>query len=430
MSETSIAGGNPAPVGATPLAFSGEAGKLVGIVVKGLLLTLVTLGIYRFWMKTRIRHYYWQNIQIGNEPLEYTGRGLELFIGFLIAIFFLAIYLFVVNFALSGFNLIFLQEPSAFNFLPLVVLTPLIPYAQFRSQRYLLSRTKWRGIRFGLERGAASYAGRAMLWWVAIVLSLGLAAPFADFDLRRFITKRTYYGDQRFNLSGSATGLFKHYLAIWLFVALIVGLIVISIAMEEGRGPGAAPSDLSLLFPLGFIFFWGYIGLIFGGLWYAGKRTSYMMNRTEFGEGVLLQSKARPWRLVGIVIIGGLLAGLVMTGVMVVIGILMAIFGAFLDAETLQQIGVLFDPERTETLGPDAYFAIVVSAVMIGLLYLGVTLAAMAAAELFIAKPYLAHLIDTAAVTNIDRAYDARQRPQDRNDEAEGFADALDVGAF
>ena len=59
---------------------------LVGIVVKNLVLTVITLGIYRFWARTRLRRYFWSNITISGEPLEYTGTGRELFVGFLIAL--------------------------------------------------------------------------------------------------------------------------------------------------------------------------------------------------------------------------------------------------------------------------------------------------------------------------------------------------------
>ena len=50
------------------------------------LLTLITLGIYRFWAKTNIRRFFWRNVSLLDDPLEYTGTGGELFVGFLIVI--------------------------------------------------------------------------------------------------------------------------------------------------------------------------------------------------------------------------------------------------------------------------------------------------------------------------------------------------------
>ena len=60
----------------------------------GLLLMLPTLGLYRFWLTTAKRRFYWQNTLIGGDRLEYTGSPLQLLIGFLFALgVFLPIYL-------------------------------------------------------------------------------------------------------------------------------------------------------------------------------------------------------------------------------------------------------------------------------------------------------------------------------------------------
>ena len=55
-----------------------------------LLLRVLTLGIYHFWAKTEVRKRIWSAIRINDEPLTYTGRGMELFLGFLIV--FLVVY--------------------------------------------------------------------------------------------------------------------------------------------------------------------------------------------------------------------------------------------------------------------------------------------------------------------------------------------------
>ena len=61
------------------------------------LLTVLTLGFYRFWMKTRLRRYYWSSIRPGGHPLEYVGDPLEKLLGFFIAAVILAFYIGVVN---------------------------------------------------------------------------------------------------------------------------------------------------------------------------------------------------------------------------------------------------------------------------------------------------------------------------------------------
>ena len=73
------------------LRHHGEVFDLFGIYMVNLLLTIVTLGIYRFWAKTRIRRYLWSHTEFLGDRFEYTGTGKELLIGFLIVFTFLAV---------------------------------------------------------------------------------------------------------------------------------------------------------------------------------------------------------------------------------------------------------------------------------------------------------------------------------------------------
>ncbi len=72
------------PGGSDAIEFRGERKPLAGIIVKNTLLTIITFSIYRFWARTNIRKYYWSNTLLLGDRLEYTGRGGELFVGFLI----------------------------------------------------------------------------------------------------------------------------------------------------------------------------------------------------------------------------------------------------------------------------------------------------------------------------------------------------------
>ncbi|MEM9813335.1 MAG: DUF898 family protein, partial [Pseudomonadota bacterium] len=66
--------------------FAGSTRGLLPLVVWGGVATVATLGLYRCWIKTRLRRWYWSAIQPGGHPLEYTGLGGEKFQGFLIAV--------------------------------------------------------------------------------------------------------------------------------------------------------------------------------------------------------------------------------------------------------------------------------------------------------------------------------------------------------
>lgn len=68
------------------VGFDGRRGELAMLLVRNLLLSLATLGIYRFWAKTRVRGFVWRHVKLLGEPLEYLGSGTELLVGFLIVL--------------------------------------------------------------------------------------------------------------------------------------------------------------------------------------------------------------------------------------------------------------------------------------------------------------------------------------------------------
>ena len=55
--------------------FHGSWQEYARIAFPNLLLTIVTLGIYRFWATTREREYLWSKTDFIDERLEWTGRG-------------------------------------------------------------------------------------------------------------------------------------------------------------------------------------------------------------------------------------------------------------------------------------------------------------------------------------------------------------------
>ena len=63
-------------------AFEGNWQDFAKIALPNLLLTIVTLGVYRFWATTRERRYLWSRTRFVDENLEWAGTGMELFIGF------------------------------------------------------------------------------------------------------------------------------------------------------------------------------------------------------------------------------------------------------------------------------------------------------------------------------------------------------------
>ena len=59
---------------------------LIPLSLKIFVLRILTLGIYYFWGKTEVRRRIWSATHLQHQPLEYTGTGKELFLGFLLVL--------------------------------------------------------------------------------------------------------------------------------------------------------------------------------------------------------------------------------------------------------------------------------------------------------------------------------------------------------
>ncbi|MGD1870574.1 MAG: DUF898 family protein [Neomegalonema sp.] len=421
----------PSDAGAGRGEFTGETGSLFNIMFKGLLLTILTLGIYRFWMKTHLRRYYWGSTRLDGEPLEYTGKGVELLLGFLIAIFFLAIYLAVVNFGLSFASMAYWQgyEPAAF--LSLLTLLPLIPYAKYRAQRYLLSRTRWKGVRFGLDLEAWAYTWRSLLWSLGSIVTLGLLYPLADFKLRQFITKRMTFGDQRFELTGKAGGLYRGFIWVWALIAATVAVFVavaVTATPPPANDPFATPEPSGPLLALGrFV----YLAAISGGIWYGSFRLKYILSRMEVashgGAPAQIISEMQPGRMTMVVIGGLFLTMLITIAFAVGMALVFGVAGAGVAAAYPELLSV-FDPSLNQGDPDPATLVVIFGAVIVFYLIIGV--AAVIAAEIFVNRRYIDRAIGTLRIQNVAAMSSARQQAQTEEQAAEGFADALDVGAF
>src|SRR3954470_2102207 len=125
------------------LRYDGSGGALAGLTFRTGLLTILTLGIYRFWARTRTRRYLWAHVLLGEDRLEYSGTGGELFRGFLrVALIFAPLSIAI---AILDATLL-----PGINSVQLPVLVVLAIIGRYYARRYRLTRTRWRGIRGNL----------------------------------------------------------------------------------------------------------------------------------------------------------------------------------------------------------------------------------------------------------------------------------------
>src|SRR5918999_1823929 len=63
------------------LRYHGEGWALFGLLIVNALLTIVTLGIYSFWAKNKVREFHYSHTELDGDRFAYHGTGGELFAG-------------------------------------------------------------------------------------------------------------------------------------------------------------------------------------------------------------------------------------------------------------------------------------------------------------------------------------------------------------
>jgi uncharacterized membrane protein YjgN (DUF898 family) len=224
--------------------FTGSWREFLPIALTNLLLTVVTLGFYRFWAKARERRYLWSRTRFIDDALEWTGTGKEMFLGFLIVMLVLLPTFLVLRFVVEALAL--RGEALAAALLVLAVYIGffyLIGVAQFRALRYRLSRTWWHGIRGGSDDGGWGFGGKYVMKTVLGMLPLGLLVPWSMVSLWNDRWNRMSFGRHEFTARAETGGLIGRWLLIYLVP--IVGVVLMSVGMMSivaSLGSGGDPT--------------------------------------------------------------------------------------------------------------------------------------------------------------------------------------------
>lgn len=226
--------------------FSGSWREYAPIAFTNLLLTIVTLGLYTFWARARTRRYLWSRTRFIDDRLEWTGTGLELFIGYVIAIFLVFLPLGALNLLIQG--VLMRGHPGAAALVGVmlyVALIYLVGVAVFRALRYRLSRTFWHGI-----RGGSDDQGLAFGWqyfWRTIVgsLALGMMIPWSMTTLWNRRWGAMSFGPMRFEAQAEWRNIFGRFLLfyLWPIFILIGSGVLAGFAAGAGQIGGGGPTS-------------------------------------------------------------------------------------------------------------------------------------------------------------------------------------------
>ncbi len=383
MSWTPIGPPQPPPLPVPPpipVAFTGSRREFFDLVKRGAGLEFVTLGFYRFWLATDMRRHLWSNTEIEGDAAEYTGRGKELLIGFLVALAILVpVYL---AYFLVGLEA---ERAQAFASIPLVAFFYLFgQFAIFRARRYRLTRTVWRGVRFWMSGSGWAYAGLSALWGLAVIVTLGLALPWRVAALERYKMRHSYYGDLQGGFEGRGWEFFKRGWWLWLLVPVAVYIVPL------------AP------------FIYGAYKAVEWRWWLSGLR---------FG-GVRLDSTLKRSALIGLYwkVIGWI----------VVLGL---VFAAWLALSAVLVASMSATPLK-EFFASQEFTGSIPFLVLLGVGYLLFALAINVVIRVYLMRDLWVKVLGSTIVHGIEATANVSARGELANALGEGFADGLDVGGF
>ncbi|SFT14563.1 Uncharacterized membrane protein YjgN, DUF898 family [Sulfitobacter marinus] len=434
MSDVSLTSPTTDPAGLL-VYFVGTRFALFWLALKTGFLTVITLGFYRFWMKTRMRRWFWSAIRPGGHPMEYVGDPWEKLLGFFIAVVILTFYIGIINLLVMFVSFSIFSSASVGYLASVVGVIPLWFYAQYRARRYVLARTRWRGVRFGLEKGAWGYAWRALVHWAVTLLTVGLLWPRMTFWLEKYVTDRTYFGSARLNQGGHWAMLYRAAIPFILSLLVLVGgaiwvfwldPIVVSADMttddiirsvEEMMDGGAAALPVVGVERLG-IFLIGILGLLYGAIHYRFVSKRLMANH-KTADGITLHSRLSGPRVASIYVLGSVIAYffLVLGVVGLVIFAMLTLGPSAMLGGAMGDFGAAVDLPKS------------IAVLLIAVFYLSIFLLWNVLYSTFVTFPLMRHIAQTLSLPQRHGLQVISQRARDEFAEAEGFAEALDLGA-
>jgi uncharacterized membrane protein YjgN (DUF898 family) len=250
------------------IRFTGSGSEYFRIWIVNLLLSIVTLSLYRPWAKVRRLRYFYANTLVDDHALDFHGDPRKMLRGYLLVGAMVLTY--SVASRLSAFA-------ALVAFLALCVLWPALLRA---SMQFRLANTSWRGLRlrFSGDLGGAyaallpvylpalAFVALGLLvddprkppsWYFraigAMAIVMALVVPWAWWKLKRYQHDHLGLGQWRtrlgvgpgpfYRLSLAVTGMFLLGMLVVFIGAVVIGIV----AGVAGRGAlgGHAPSLLT-----------------------------------------------------------------------------------------------------------------------------------------------------------------------------------------
>lgn len=171
-----------------PISFNGKFGKFIGLILGGLLLSIITLGVYMAWFIRNIHRFFVNNSAYDNESFTFQGKGGQLFVILLLTILLPIIVLTIIMTKVFMLNPGHVSE-SYMIIQQIITWIIMIPYMYFIYKWMVNIDYKNYNIKWETEFWDS--CGKLALEILLSIITIGIYSPMAMIKLYAYFTERT-----------------------------------------------------------------------------------------------------------------------------------------------------------------------------------------------------------------------------------------------
>ena len=201
------------------LDFHGKGSDFFGIIIVNWLLIIITLGIYYPWAKAKQLQFMYGSTSLNGDSFSFHGTGKEMFKGFIKTILILFLLSAAIISIVYFFNIAFLGPLLLY-----IAIFAILPFAIHGSYRYRMSRTSWRGIRFGYRGDRTEFIKSFFKWIGLTIITLGIYGAWMSMNMRNYLLGNVRFGDAEFEYDGDGGDYFILNLKGYLLTIVTLGI--------------------------------------------------------------------------------------------------------------------------------------------------------------------------------------------------------------
>lgn len=193
------------------LSFRGSFGEYFGKNLLGIVLTVITLGVYSPWFVADLCRFFAGKTSYESDDFRFSGKGLSLF---LIVTFTLIVPSFALGFltAISKYNGQDVQSIQLIQSIFMIVITPVYMYLVYR----WFVDLDFRDYHISWETTFFRSVGKILLEMILTILTVGIYFPMACLRLYNYFVDRTIArsSDRKYQFGFDAYG-WSDFLFLW-----------------------------------------------------------------------------------------------------------------------------------------------------------------------------------------------------------------------